>query len=278
MSEPIHFVTMSEEEFLKEALAIVEKGQARGICLRILGSLAIYVHSLDKPDCINAIKTLGRFGEGKPTFTDLDLVTYRKQSKDVAKLFQELKFKPNTGINWWFGDRMLVYNHPENKYHVDLFLNSLVYSHDVCFGEKPGSGRLELDYPTITLEDIVLEKLQTHQINRKDVIDLIVLFMGHDIGEQTSKDVVDGGYIARILSNDWGFWYDATTNLDKMKALLLEFTDSGKLSEEHGHTVKERTDKVRRLVDNAPKTQNWEKRARTGTSKPWYREVEELAQ
>jgi len=165
MSGPIHFVEMSEEEFLKEALGIVEKAQNRGVYLRILGALAVYIHSLDKPECINAFKSLERLGEGKPIFTDLDLIGYSKQQKEITKLFEELKFQPDRMINVLFAGKRLIFYHPQGKYHVDVFLNKLEFSHDVNFGDKPGSGRLELDYPTITLADIVLEKLQIHYIN-----------------------------------------------------------------------------------------------------------------
>jgi hypothetical protein len=276
MSGPTHFVEISEEEFLKEALGIVEKAQSRGIYLRILGALAVYIHSLDKPDCINAFRSLGRFGEGKPLFTDLDLIGYSKQRKEITKLFEELKFQPDRMVNVLFADRRLIFYHPQGKYHVDVFLNKLEFSHDVHFGEKPGSGRLELDYPTITLADIVLEKLQIHFINLKDLIDLIVLFMGHDVSEKSDKDTIDGGYIARILSDDWGFWYDAVTNLDKTKSLAKTFIETGKLSNEQVKIITERIDKLRNIIDTTPKTKNWEKRAKTGTNKPWYREVEEV--
>jgi len=276
MSGPTHFVEISEEEFLKEALGIIEKAQSRGIYLRILGALAVYIHSLDKPECVNAFRSLGRFGEGKPLFTDLDLIGYSKQRKEITKLFEELKFQPDRMINVLFADRRLIFYHPQGKYHVDVFLNKLEFSHDVHFGEKPGSGRLELDYPTITLADIVLEKLQIHFINLKDLIDLIVLFMGHDVSDRSDKDVIDGGYIAKILSDDWGFWYDAITNLDKTKSLAKTFIESGKLSNDQVKIITERIDKLRGIIDTTPKTKNWEKRAKIGTNKPWYREVEEV--
>ncbi len=276
MSGPSHFVEISEEEFLKEALGIIEKAQSRGIYLRILGALAVYIHSLDKPACINAFRSLGRFGEGKPLFTDLDLIGYSKQRKEITKLFEEMHFQPDRMVNVLFGDRRLIFYHPQNKYHVDVFLNKLEFSHDVLFGEKPGSGRLELDYPTITLADIILEKLQIHFINLKDLIDLIVLFMGHDVSEHTNKDMIDGGYIAKVLSDDWGFWYDAITNLNKAKSLAKTFLESGKLAEEQVKIVTERIDTLRKIIDNYPKTKNWEKRAKIGTNKPWYREVEEV--
>jgi hypothetical protein len=276
MSGPIHFVEMSEEEFLKEALGIVEKAQNRGVYLRILGALAVYIHSLDKPECINAFKSLERLGEGKPIFTDLDLIGYSKQQKEITKLFEELKFQPDRMINVLFAGKRLIFYHPQGKYHVDVFLNKLEFSHDVNFGDKPGSGRLELDYPTITLADIVLEKLQIHYINLKDLIDLIILFMGHEVDEKGGKDVIDGGYIAKILSDDWGFWYDATTNLEKTKTLAKTLREKGKLSDEHMRIIMERIDKLRRIIDATQKTKNWQKRAKIGTSKPWYREVEEL--
>lgn len=275
-SGPTDFVKLDESEFVNEALKIVETAQSRQVYLRILGALAVYVHSLDKEDCTNAFKSLGRFGEGKPTFTDLDLGAYGKQKKETNKVFQDLKFKPDIMVNALFGNRRLIFYHPKNIFHVDIFLDKLEFSHDVRFGEKPGLGRLELDYPTITLEDIVLEKLQIHNINRKDLIDLIVLFMGHDVSDQNTKDSVAGNYIANVLSEDWGFWYDATTNLDKVKSLAMEFEGSGKLSHEQVNKALNGIAQLRQIIEKATKTERWKVRARVGTTKPWFREVEEV--
>jgi hypothetical protein len=269
------FVKMNEEEFVKEAVGIVEKAQSHGVYLRILGSLATYIRSLNN-GYANFFKSLERFGEGKPLFTDLDLAGYSKQSGAINKFFHELNFTPDAMVNGMFGNRRLIHHHPQNKYHVDVFLNKLEFSHDVEFGEKPGSGRLELDWPTITATDIVLEKLQIHQINRKDLIDLIALLMAHEVHETFEKNIIDGSYITKILSDDWGFWQDATTNFSKMKMLMEELTANNKLTAEQSHTIVQRTDKLLGIVTNSPKTKHWEKRAKTGTKKPWYREVEDI--
>lgn len=275
MSSP-HFVEMSEAEFLREAIGIVEKAQSRGVCLRILGSLATYIRSVNSGHG-SMFKSLERFGDGMPLFTDLDLLGYNKQRGEINKLFsQELGFTPDPMVNGMFGHKRLIYYHPQNKYHVDVFMNKLEFSHDVNFGEKPGSGRLELDFPTISATDIVLEKLQIHQINRKDLIDLIALFIVHDVYEQSDRNFVDGSYIAKILSDEWGFWYDATTNLDKTRLLAEELAANGKLGAGHHKTVLQRLDKLLSLITDAPKTSNWQKRAKAGTKKSWYREVEEV--
>lgn len=276
MSDAIKFVEMDEEEFLQEALSIVQKAQARSIPLRILGAMAVYAHSHGKPGFMNLYRSLPRFGEGKPTFTDLDLAGYKKQRKDILKLFEELGYKPDYALNTIFAAKRLLLHHPQDKYHVDVFLDKLEFSHEIVFGEKPGNGRLELDYPTITLADIALEKLQIHFINRKDVIDLILLFLTHDVEGQECKDAIDGRQVATPLSGDWGFWYDATTNLDKVKLLTKTLTEPAKLSEEQAEIITQRINKLRKIIDDTPKTKNWEKRAKAGTSKPWYREIEEV--
>lgn len=271
----VHFVKMDEGEFLKEAIGIVERAQSRGVCLRVLGSLAVYINSVNG-GYGDVFRSLERFGEGMPLFTDLDLAAYGKQRGHIDKLFKEMSFEPDAMVNGIFGHKRLIYYHPERKYHTDIFLNRLEFSHDVEFGEKPGSGRLELGYPTINPTDIVLEKLQIHQINRKDLVDLIMVFIVHDVQEQPAKNAVDGAYIARILSADWGFWYDATTNLGMVKNLIEDFAKDGKLTAALRKTALQRVDKLLNVIVSCPKSRNWEKRAKTGTNKPWFNEVDDV--
>jgi len=271
----VHFVEMGEDEFLKEAIGIIEKAQSRGLLLRMLGSLAVYKNSASN-GYSDVFKSLARFGEGMPLFTDLDLAAYGKQRGHIDRLFKEMSFEPDAMVNSIFGHKRLIYYHPQRKYHIDVFLNRLEFSHDVEFGEKPGAGRLDLDYPTISPADIVLEKLQIHQINRKDLVDLIMVFVVHDVQDQSTKNAVDGGYIAKVLSDDWGFWYDATTNLGMVKSLLNEFMKEGKLTADLGQTALQRIDKLLNIVKTTPKSRNWEKRAKAGSSKPWFREVDDV--
>ncbi len=270
-------VSLSEEEFIDEAKSIVEKAQEKGIIIRILGALAIYIHSEHCPRCIELHKNLERLGKGKPVFTDLDLIGYKKQRRDIRKFFEgTLKFTPDRYINSLFGWRRNIFYHPKGAYYVDVFFSKLEFSHDVVFGEKPGKGRLELDYPTITLTDVVLEKVQIHDINMKDIVDLIVLFNGHGVAERDEKELVNGKYIAKVLSDDWGFWYDATNNLEKVKGFASKFRDEGKIRDEEAERVVSRIDLLLEMINGEPKTKKWEKRAKKGTKELWYRPVEEV--
>jgi hypothetical protein len=267
---------MDNDFFLKEALQIVERAKANDICLRILGALAVYISSLDNAECTSLFLSLGRLGEGNPLFTDVDLAGYRKQRKQIVKLFEEMQFKPMGMLNVIYGDKRLIYSHPNGSYSMDIFLDKLEFSHDVSFGKEPSKGRLELSYPTVSLADIVLEKLQIHRINRKDLVDLVVLFLGHDISEGSDSKAVDGRYITNVLSNDWGFWYDASMNLGKVKTLVEQFLPIGKITDNQSKVILERVDQLSQLLEGASKTKNWEKRSKVGTKKPWYRDVDEV--
>jgi hypothetical protein len=66
------------------------------------------------------------------------------------------------------------------------------------------------------------------------------------------------------------------SNLSKVKTLLDELTTQGKLSAVQNQITLQRIDRLLSIIDETPKTRDWEKRAKTGTSKPWYRQVEEV--
>jgi len=143
-------------------------------------------------------------------------------------------------------------------------------------GKKPGEGRLELDSPTITVTDIVLEKVQIHEINEKDIKDLIVLFRAHTIGERDEKEVINAKYIAKVLADDWGFWYDATTNLKKVKLFGKKYVEEGKMDQEDYDDVEKKIDELLEYIEKEPKSKKWQKRAKVGTKKQWWRPVDEV--
>jgi len=269
------FVTLSPEEFVRESVDIVKRAQEKGVILRILGALAIYIRTENCLEARRIYDAIPRFGEGKPLFTDLDLMAYSSQRKHIIRFFQDdLGFKPL--LNPLYSYKRLIYQPPEEYYHVDVFFDKLEFSHDVNFGDKPGKGRLDLDFPTITVTDLALEKLQIHQINMKDIVDLIVLFRAYEVMAQPDRNSIDAGYIASILSDDWGFWFDCINNLNKVKSFVDKFYKDGKLSAEDKDVVVNRIDKLLKIIEETPKTKKWIKRSKIGTSEPWYREVEEI--
>ncbi len=72
--------------------------------------------------------------------------------------------------------KRLIYEHPETHIKIDVFMDELVMAHTMHF-----KGRLDLDFPTIGLADLLLSKLQIHQITENDSIDTIVLLAEHEV-------------------------------------------------------------------------------------------------
>jgi hypothetical protein len=264
-------VNAGVDEFTRESLQIVSTANKKGIYLRILGSLSCYLR-LKEHDwtASDLFLSLGRLPD-QTTFTDLDLVGYKKQRIDVMRVLEtELNLKPDQRFNAAFGGERLLY-YKDNKFTVDIFFDKLQYSHDVDF-----RNRLELDYPTITVTDFVLEKLQIHEINRKDLIDLVVTFLYHRVGSGSDKRSIDADYISDLLSSDWGFWFDVTTNLEKTLQLCDVLLREGKLSSEQAGRSKSRISELLQIIEKTSKTDEWTKRAKVGTKKQWYRDVEEV--
>ncbi|MFX1317571.1 MAG: hypothetical protein ACFE9O_00380 [Promethearchaeota archaeon] len=264
---------MSDKEFLKEGTRIVDQAEENGLTLRILGALAIRMQT---PHRLELHKNLDRLGEGAMSFTDIDFIGPKSQRREIEKFFEKvLGFEVDRYALLAAKDRYIYY-HPHKPYHVDVFLDCLDFSHTIEFARKGDFHRLLIDKPTITLADLVLEKTQIHAINEKDIKDLITLFAGHEVGS-SDKDpkTINGVYIAEILCNDWGFWYDATGNLRKVIEFVNKYCDEGLVDRTECNLVIARVEELLKTIDDTPKTKVWEKRAKKGTKKQWWKDVEE---
>lgn len=274
---PMH-VMMPPKDFVKEAIHIVERARDRNISLRIIGALGVYISIMDKDEYLKLYEALGRFMEGELRFTDLDLVGYRKQRNAIEKFFKELSYKPNEYVNALFSDRRLIYSHPDQLYTIDIFFSPLEFSHVIDLGKDPEKGRLRLAYPTLPLSDMILLKLQIHDINRKDLTDLAILLSCHQLSESEESNKININRITEVLSDDWGFWYDAVNNLRLLKQFLLEFINREEVIS-YRETIKEALQKIEEIehrLNDSPKSKKWIERSKIGTRKRWYNIVEEL--
>ncbi len=247
----------SFQEFVGEAVKIVEGAQEQGIVLRLMGALAVSYHC---PQYGHIHERMER------TPTDIDFASYSKFKSKLTTFLQSLGYMTDTRMmsfpSYAEGKRYIYHG----KTQVDVFFDELRMCHTIDW-----SRRLEVDNPTIPLADIVLEKLQIVEINPKDIKDLILLFLEHDVGD-TDKETINGKYIAELFSKDWGFYHTSTTNLNKTKALMGEYI---KLSEDEARTVRERVDRLLLTIENQPKSMGWKMRSRVGTKQKWYTEVSE---
>jgi hypothetical protein len=250
---------MSEKQpaFVTEAIRIVEAAKENGIILRIMGACAIRIHCSKKQHILKSKREL----------TDIDLISYSKFVPSMEKFFKSLGYDPlPTILPRGMSLGRHIYVNKNIGFTVDVFFDKLEFCHTIDL-----RGRLELDYPTITLADLILEKLQIVKIAEKDVLDLIALFYEHEVGVNDDKEVINGRYIAKLLSNDWGFYYTVTSNLNKVKSYIQTFE---LITEEERRVVNEKINRLLQLIESEPKSLKWKLRALIGPSIKWYREVE----
>ena len=242
-----------KHDFKEQAIKIVKEAEENGITLRVMGATAFSIHC---PEFSHIYKSLER------EISDIDFMANSKQINSIVEFLEKSGYK----FVWGTWTQRKIYTHPVHKYTVDVFFNKLEMCHTIDFTK-----RLKVDYPTISLADLVLEKLQIVKITEKDVKDLMILFLEHDVGSG-DKETINSDYISDLFSNDWGFYYTATTNLKKVKELLPNYkTITGK----HGTAVNAQIDKLLEAIEKKPKSFGWKLRAKVGTKKKWYEDVED---
>lgn len=259
-------MTATNSNYLIElGIQTVQKATEEGVVLRLMGSVAFRAHTLTLTDLHGRLARMSASGE---ELSDLDYVSYHKCRDEVEELLGKLGYKPDRAaqIFPWFGAERPVYLVPQGKLKADIFFDRLEMCHVIDF-----ENRLEVDDLTIPLAELLLEKMQIVQINEKDLKDSAALLVDHDIGS-TDKEIINGNHIARILADDWGFWYTATTNLRKLKNYLPKMA----LTPEEQGIVETRIEKLLQDIEDEPKTAAWRKRAEVGTKKIWYRHVDEI--
>jgi len=253
-------VDLSDEYIFDMAKKIVDAANKRGVLLRLLGAAAFLYHC---PAHREMYKKLKR------RLTDVDVVTYSKfKSTIIEQAMAEVGLTKQRHYVWHAESREIYYN--DEGLFVDVFRDTLDFSHVVNF-----KGRLDLDDPTIPVEDLLLEKLQIHDITQKDFKDVIILLLEHDFGSKESREEIDASYIAGVLADDWGFYYDAANNLNKIKDYADDFD---LLSADEKQKVRKKITELHTIIEDEPKTGKWNRRAKKGTRKPWYKEVGEIQQ
>ncbi|MGA8903887.1 MAG: hypothetical protein WB661_02630 [Candidatus Bathyarchaeia archaeon] len=243
----------------EEGPRLVREGSKRGLHIRLLGAIA-FQHHCPKYNYLTA--KLHR------QLSDVDFAGYNSERKTIDKMMRELGYADEPMVSALFGHQRMIWDNKSNGLHVDIFFDKLEMNHDIPF-----TGRLELEEMTIPLADMLLEKMQIVQINEKDIVDTIMLLREHTIGNSAAPETIDGGYIAELLSNEWGFYHTFTTNLKNVEDRLILYPE---LTEEDRADVSKKIHELLSILDKQPKALAWKLRARVGAKTKWYKDVEDV--
>ncbi len=237
-------------EITEEAVRVLEAANAENISLRLLGGLAIYLQA----------PSARTHEQLRRSYKDLDFVTVSKHTGKVKALFARLGYSANKNFNALHGHQRLLFWDEEHERQVDIFVDKMQMCHNIDF-----RSRLHVDDRTLSLSDLMLTKLQIVELNEKDILDVMALFIDFDVEE--SDKGINSPYISGLISNDWGLHKTLDTNLKKMKAFAEE--------REFPPFVAERIQQVIADMEKQPKSFGWKTRAMVGERVRWYELPEE---
>lgn len=240
---------------LEKALKIIEEGERRGATIRLIGGLAIYYHS---PTAMNGYFTR--------TYRDIDFFGLSSQTKIIKSVMESFDCKPHERFNAIHGERRLLYFDESTDSRIDFLLDYFEMCHKIDF-----RGRLRIENVTIPLADLLLTKLQIVELNEKDIKDIIVLLIDHELADKDAEDKINLKYIAKLCSNDWGLQKTIENTLNKVR----EWANQSTLNENHRKIVMSKISQIKAAVDAEPKSLKWKMRAKVGEKVRWYEIPEE---
>ena len=251
---------------LQEADRILAESADRGLALQLAGSAGVLQHC---QRCCAGVAALGR-----DLPRDLDFFAYRKQQRELGRMFNDLGYAPDPSVAFSqeYGIDRLIYQGRAAATKIDVFLDVLRMSHTIEF-----KGRLGGAGPAAPAADLLLSKLQIHEITEKDVKDIGALLAAHPSAKAGTEGVGEQLDVERVLSltgQDWGLCHTATTNLALAGELLAGWSSAGDVAA----TGAARAAELRERIEQAPKSLRWKARARVGTRMRWYEDVGDAEQ
>jgi hypothetical protein len=239
-----------------ESRRIATAAAERSITLRLLGGLAIRLHS---PSATH--RSLSR------PYADLDFILGDKRAHRVEALLAEMEYEPNKTFNLLNGDHRLLFYDEANGRQVDIFVGGFHMCHRLPITEA----RLKVEPLTLPLAELLLTKMQIVQLNEKDVRDLCALLLDHPFGHG-DDETFNLAHIAKLCAEDWGLCKTVTLSTQRVR----DFCDAYDLEPEQKLTVIERLAVLRTALDEAPKSLKWKARDKIGERMQWYELPEEV--
>ena len=248
----------TESDILKEANRIIAAAADDGITLRLLGGTAIGFRcpSAKRPSVSRK-------------YPDIDLVGFRKQSRQIRELFPKLGYSPNEIFNALRSASRLMFFDLPNQRRVDLFLDYFEMCHKIDLRD-----RLTLDPLTLTMADLLATKLQIFKTNEKDFKDITAILLDHEVADTDKPDAINGKRLAELCGHDWGIYKTFTLVLEKASSMLERFD----LTPKDKELVKERMKRITDMIEQEPKSMGWKARARVGEKVPWYKLPDDMAE
>lgn len=246
----------SSQELQDLGIALVKEAESRKAQLRLLGGLAVNINC-PKGRLLPALQR---------DYKDLDFIVDRRGARELKAVFAAKGWVDDHRFNAIHGEtRMLFYY--EESLQADIFVRVFAQCHRIDF-----KNLLDLAGPTIPVAELLMTKLQVHELNEKDLKDIVMLLHDHDFGHSgTGDELKELNRLLETTSNDWGWYTTIHDNLVAVESLVGNF-----LEDEHATIVVTNLKWIRQSIELSPKSMKWNLRSKIGRRLRWYEEPEEV--
>lgn len=248
--------TATEPDMVAEGRRLVDEAAARGLPVRLVGGLAFWLRAGER-----ARQLFGR------SYPDVDIVAHRRRSRDLRRVLEELGYQPQRTFNAMHGATRLLYRSADDTHQLDVFLDVFEMCHRLDLGE-----RLEVEPLTLAAAELLLTKLQIHELNRKDLTDVAMMLSDHELSSADGPHLLNGDRIARLGAGDWGLYTTVCDNLDLAAQRVEELVPDADLRQ----VVHQRLEQLKERMVAVPKSAGWNLRAKVGRRMQWYALPEEV--
>jgi hypothetical protein len=247
-------------DVVAEGRRLIEVATGSGHDVRLLGGVGVALHD-HRP--VPAALERG--------YGDLDVVVPPKSARGTAEVMTAAGYEANDRFNALHGAQRMLFYDTVNKRQVDVFVGVFSMCHRLDL-----SSRLALHPQALDAADLLLTKLQIHEINRKDLVDAVRLLLTHENADIAAAptgaaDAMSLDRLRSVTSSDWGWFTTVTDNLRLVRTAagdLLEPDDAA--------VVESRADAIDEALRSAPKSMRWKARSVVGRKTPWYELPEEV--
>lgn len=245
-------------EIVLEMTRIIDAARVHKIDIRVIGGLAVRMHSPVQRDAFTR------------EYPDIDFVVHKKARRKLSPFFKDIGYIPDKQFNVLNGTRRQIFIDTRSGRRIDVFVGDFEMCHKL-----PMQKRLHLDPVTVPLAELLLSKTQIYELNRKDALDIISLLLNNELGRDDDGKI-NLHRIARLCLRYWGLYKTTSLNLARVEEMILN--DDVDLSLEDKQTVLRRVHRIQRTLKAINKNLFWKFRNQIGTRIRWYAEVEEVDQ
>jgi hypothetical protein len=249
---------MASVDLIALGVDLVKDMERRGVCVRLLGSVAVVVLCADALASEPVLRRVPR---------DIDLAGYSHQSDGIDRTLVARDFEPAKEFNFVNAGRRLIYFRRSDGVKIDIFLDEFRMCHQFSL-----TNRLKFAPLTLSLTDLLLTKLQVIEFTRQDIFDsyAILLQPAVSIPLIDPRFAFDEHEIVRICSRDWGWFRTVSGNL-----ALLSQEGSQYMQPNSVYRVSETLNRLTHAIRDSRKSIGWQIRALIGERWDWYSRPEE---